>query len=531
MITLLKKEFKLNPFFIKPNKKNWLSFLLAIILIVGLVVIETFLFNSLYDKFDAYEGASFSFSILFLIIVALISLIISIFYVQRIFFNRLDMSLTINKPIDYMKIIISKLIYCLIINYVFAAVINFPILYSIVPKVAMQTLLGFATIFYPLFLSLLNIGISLIISIPIQYIYRLLKQYPIVQLIIVALGLSFACYLYSLVLNLFVDLMNNNSMQILFSSENLALINDLAHNFYPYSYLCVSYLNFSHGVDFIIYLVISLIALAIGVSLIALFYVKVNQFEFVKEHNNKYQYHILKSDRAIIKKEFLLLFKENDTTYSFTSLIILQPVLTFLVINAINVALLRGNLAIYITIMPYLLNNFDLLMALLFSSVISLNAVNIYKSELKTIRVMKYIPYSMYKHVYIKLLIPFICSLFATIITFIVLVSTSLIGLDTFFMGLLLSIIIIFSLMVLSLKEQLRSSKFEKANSYLSNFLSFFIPLIICGINILLASLLGWLNIYTYLFDLIIVFILLGYVIYYLIRKFKNDVLGLEVVN
>ena len=186
--------------------------------------------------------------------------------------------------------------------------------------------------------------------------------------------------------------MNNNSMQILFSSENLALINDLAHNFYPYSYLCVSYLNFSHGVDFIIYLVISLIALAIGVSLIALFYVKVNQFEFVKEHNNKYQYHILKSDRAIIKKEFLLLFKENDTTYSFTSLIILQPVLTFLVINAINVALLRGNLAIYITIMPYLLNNFDLLMALLFSSVISLNAVNIYKSELKTIRVMKYTP-------------------------------------------------------------------------------------------------------------------------------------------
>ena len=81
----------------------------------------------------------------------------------------------------------------------------------------------------------------------------------------------------------------------------------------------------------------------------------------------------------------------------------------------------------------------------------------------------------MYRHVCIKLLIPYICSFIATVTTFIVLISTSLIGLDTFFMGMLFALIINFALMVITLKEQLRSGKFKKVNNYLSNFLSFLI--------------------------------------------------------
>lgn len=531
MIALLKKEFKLNPFFIIPNKKNWFTFILATILLVGLIVIEVYLFNSLYDQFDQYDGASFSFSVLFLLILAAICLVICIFYVQRIFYNRLDMSLIINKPIDYLKIIFSKSLYCLIVNYIFAACINLPILYSLVDNYLMTVLFGFASLFYPLFLTILNMGIAFILSIPIQYIYRLLKQYPIVQLVVVAIFLSFACYLYSLVLNIFIELLNENSLILIFSQENLALISNISKNVYPYSLIAISFLDYSKGLYFLLFLFISLAVLAIGITLIALFYVRLNQFEYSVVHNNKHQFEILKSNKAIIKKELMLLFKENDTAYSYTSLIILQPILTYLVINAINIALLRGSLSIYISIMPYLLNNFDLLLALLFSSVISLNAVNIYKSEAKTIRIMKYIPYSMYRHVCIKLLIPYICSFIATVTTFIVLISTSLIGLDTFFMGMLFALIINFALMAITLKEQLRSGKFKKVNNYLSNFLSFLIPIILCGLNILLSALTGMLNIYAYLIDLVVVFALLGYVIYYLLKQFKNDVYELEVTN
>ncbi len=532
MLSLIKKEFKLNPFFLIPNKKNWFSFIIFFILLIGLILLESFIFNTLYHRFDEYENGAFAFSNIFLIIIAFISLLIAIFYIQKIYFNQLDMFLIINKPLDYVKILLSKFLYALLVNYLSSLLFTLPLFILLATY---QEVFNFFTffigLFFPLFLSIFNLGLALILAVPIQYAYKFLKQFPLLQLLVVAIFLGFFCYGYSLVLNLFIDLINNNSLGTLFSVDSLTRMTYLSTHFYPYSLLTNGFIHYHYGLSFTVFLLIAINLILLGLILVGLFYLKLNQFTFVLKHHNKSQYPILKDTKAIIKKEFILLFKENNTTYSFTSLLILEPVLTYLVINAINVALLRGNLSIYLGIMPYLLNNIDLLIALLFSSVISLNAINIYQSENKAIRVMKFIPYSLYKHIYIKLLIPYFVSAIATIIAFIILVSTSLIGVDTFLMGLLFALAINFVLMVLLMRAQLRNDKYKKVNNSLPSFISFLVPLAMVVINVLLGAFLGLKNIYTYLIDLFIIALPLGYVIYYLIKRFKDDVYALEVIN
>ncbi len=532
MLSLIKKEFKLNPFFLIPNKKNWFSFIVFFVLLSGLIALEVYIFHTLYQRFNEYENGAFAFSNLFLIIIAFISLFIALIYTQRIYFNQLDMFLIINKPLDYVKILLSKFLYALLVNYLSSLVFTLPlfILLATYGEV-FDFFTFFIGLFFPLFLSLFNLGVALILAVPLQYAYKFLKQFPLLQLLVVAIFLGLFCYGYSLVLNLFIDLINNNSLGTLFSVDSLEKMTHLSTHFYPYSLLTNGFVNYHYGLAFTFFLLMSLLLILGGITLVGLFYLKLNQFSFVLEHRKRLDYPLLTPLRAIIKKEFILLFKENNTTYSFTALLILEPVLTYLVINAINVALLRGNLAIYLGVMPYLLNNIDLLIALLFSSVISLNAINIYQSEKKAIRVMKFIPYSLYKHIYIKLLIPYFVSAIATLIAFIILVATSLIGVDTFLMGLLFALVLNFILMVLLMRAQLRNDKYKRVNNSLPSFISFLVPLVMVALNILLGAFLNLKNIYTYLIDLIIIALPLSYVIYYLVKRFKDDVYALEVIN
>lgn len=533
MLSLIFKDFKLLFAGTHRNKlSKVLSILFTILAGVLFLVIEVYLFSEIFKRLKNIVGATDSYFTLFLFVISSLLTVFAILTAKKLFFNQEDNVKLQSLPISNSKIILSKLFFLFMTMYFMNMVFTFPLFVTYGRLYGKMVMFYFKAIFYPIFLFGFQGGVALLLVYPFKLLLDFFKKHLIVQFVVVvviAFALTFA---YSRVLNIFINLVASNNIASLFTTEAINRIKFLEKFMVPINFLERYFVNNSRAALFpSIAIAVGFLAAGLTVSIFA--YNKFLQNVFSDSSKKKTKEHQLKSSsvtKALIRKELVILLRNSDFIFSFTGLLMVQPLLSFLIIKSINTIFTSGSLTYYLMAVPNILAFLDIMLMMLMSAIIFQGANNYITNENKNIRLMKSIPVPFFKQLFIKVSIPLIFSVTILLISYLVLAIGRQISWASFGYGLLINLIFIITLAIISLYEELSIKRNQAKNSLLSNIFTYAVPftyfliaLLMCynKVNFNLIFLLGF---------GVVTISLLPFVICFK-RRISNKFLSLEVSN
>jgi len=530
MINLIFKEFKINPAIISFRKEKLISTFLNLFLVGVMIFVSTYMFTLLYGKFDLYN-ASLPFAIIYMFILSILSLIYAVIIARKTFFNRIDQEVTVSRPIDTFVLTTSKAFYVFIVLFIFELVLFGPhyVAYGFMSN-------RFISYYYMVFISIIfhsifDLSLAMVMMLGLELLFRYLKRHFVLQISIVIVTMVLLSFLYSIILNVFLNLLNNNNMAYLFSDSSILLLRQLTKYLYPDVYISRSLMTINYQYIFG-YLSIAVGALIFSNLVLYLIYpIFLNQAQAVNKNSTNKPFRVRLPRVALLKKELVLLTRETDNIYSFTALIVIQPILSYLVILGINSSFTSGLFSIYSAILPNFIDSIDILIMLLFSSLIALSGANLMKGEHKSIRIMKYLPYSITRQVYIKMAIIALATFVTNGVSLLLLVSFQQISVHIFVFLLVATTLLNCSLIVLTFRSEILNFRKTTNENAIASFIALILPVFIAGTNVIMGLTLELQTILIYSVDIIILFVIFGFVGVYLKRYFKRDIENLEVIN
>ena len=499
IVELLHKEYKEN--FINnikkaSNFKTFFSLLIKLIFISLFIALEVYIYFALDKKLMLFsEYGSLDFLILFLVILLIGSVFTSLNKVRNVFYKRKDSEVLLHLPVNNEEIIFSKIIFTYLYSVLINFVISVPLLFSYGVSRGIEDNIYPAfyvlSILYPLLISIFSSGLTLILLPLYNKIYNFLKNKALLQVILGSLLVICLCFIYQYVLDLFINLINDSKVDSIVSMD---FINNL-HNVTPYLFpvsglvnVAINRINaFNH---LAIALGISLGIILIGFIISSLSYTKFlkNEISSNKKIEPKKITKLTSLTKTLLKKEFILIFRNSNYVFSYTSLLIMQPFLAFVVISSLN-GILYENMEMLLIYFPELINGLNILLLLLFSSIISSASLDSYSREDKNLMIVKYLPISPLKQSYIKLIMPLIFSSASLLITNLILISFKEISLNAFLvatiLGLLLQVSLVFNGLYIDLIKL--NSDLNGNISFLSTLISVVLPLVIFLIHFIMS--------------------------------------------
>lgn len=486
MLTLLAKDFRL--FFSKEQSltKRIISTIVSIVFIAAFVAIEVFLFISIFKKISNYNLAPIAFVNLFLFIISLLIIFLDINNADRLFFNQRDIEQLATRPIDNSSIILSKLIFLFITHYLISFIFIYPVIVSYGLLIHKATIFYYLGIFYPVLSFLFEGGIALLLAYPYHIFKKFLNRHLIFKFIVILSIIVVGSILYAKILNVFIEIVAGNNINSLFTVDSINKLIKLRKYEFPTSFL-VDIIFASQQSKLFILLTIGggVFLLGVNIAIFAYNYVK-NLTLNPKLKKEIHEFKLQKVNNALIKKEIILLVKNSDYIISFIGLLIVEPLLLFLVLKALNTIFKTGIFSYYLIVFPNFIPLVDMLIIFLFTVIISSGANQYLRNEKRSIKIMKTIPISPVKQICFKLLIPFSLSSIALLISLLVLLIGGIISGLIFIISLILSIIILITFVLVSLIEEFKV-KNKNRNSFLSSLVGYGMPIFFIGLGLISA--------------------------------------------
>ena len=533
MLSLIAKDFKL---LFQGSSSNKLSKVLSLIftILVGVIfiVIEVYLFNAIFTKLQKVNQAADAYFTLFLFIVSTLLTVFALFTAKKLFFNQEDNAKLQALPVDETKVIFSKLFFLFITMYFMNLVFNMPlfITYGLIYK--KMIIFYFNAVFYPALLFFFQAGIALLLVYPFKLVLDYLKKHIIIQFIVVfviAFGLT---YVYSRALNIFINLVANNNIDSLLTTQTIGAINSASKIMIPVNFLEDAFVN-NNGRAIFPSIAISLGVFIVGLSVAIFFYNKFLQNVFYEKKKEEGKERVLKETtptKALIKKELILLFRNSNFIFSFTGLLMVEPFLSYLIIKALNTIFTSGTLSYYLIAVPNIISFLDVMLMMLISAIIFQGANNYITNENKNVRLMKSMPVSYSTQLMIKVAIPLILSISFLVMSYLVLGISKTMPWLTFLYGLLMNIIFLITLSIISLFEELSVKRNQEKNALLSSIYTYIVPFVYFLLALLLCY--NKMN-YHYIFLIglgVVVVSILPFIINFK-HRISDKFLSLEVSN
>lgn len=531
MLNLLVKDLKM---LLLGNKgsigKRLVSMLFAFIMLAAFITIETFLFVMIINKVKVYGNvATRSIVIIFLFVISCLMIFVDMFQAIKLFFNEKDVEQLIRYPVTNEQIILSKLIFLFITHFLTSAMFIFPIFIAYGMIVGRTPIYYYKMIFYPVLSFMLEAGIALFLVYPMKLLLDYLKKHTIIQFVFAIVLMFVFSYLYSLVLEVFMNLVVNNQLTLLFTDESIKEINSFANNLIPISFLVTSFLIGGGQLLEFICISLGIFLLGLVISILAFNYFR--GIRFASKTRDKVQTLKVRSVRkTLLKKELTILFKNSNNIFSYTGLLIVQPFLMFLVIKALNGVFTSGAFSYYIAVLPNFVPLLDIVLVMLFTIIINSGANNYITAEKETMRIMKTIPVSVFTQISIKVMVPFVLSFVSLVLSTSVLLILEVISFETFVYGTLLTTCLLFVFELVSLREELKIRMNKPRSTFLSSLYSYLLPIVFFVVT-LFCSYFKINLVYAYLIGLSTIFILGLPFIVNIKRRVSSDFLDLEMVN
>lgn len=530
MLTLIAKDFKLL-FASKGNtKKKLLSALATLVMVAIVIAIELFIFTMILEKLQHFNKASLPFLTLFLFIISCLMILFNTVRANQLFFNPKDMEQLVRRPVTNGQIVASKLLFLFLSHYVMTMLLVYPVLISYGILIGKSVSFYYLGIFYPVLSFLFEGGVALILVYPYKLVTDFLKKHMLVQFIAALLLMIGGCTVYHRILGLFMELVVNDNINLLFTKSSIEELIALRNYLVPINFLTDAFFD-SWTARLVFYVCIAGGIFILGVAIIVFSFAYLRSVSLNSAvAKTKERLKITTPTVALIKKEIFLLFKDSNNILSFTGLLVVQPLLVYIVIDSINSVLYSGAFAYYMVALPELVPLIDVLIIMLFTLIINQGANEYIQMEKGNVRVMKTIPISPAKQLTVKVLVPFVLSTVSLLVTIIVLVATGLLAPLTTLCGFFMTWILLAIFVIVSLKEEMhvgnhkpRSTLLSTCYSYLLPFSFFATALIGClfGVHIGVAYIIGG-----------FVFLLLGVPhVINIKRKMEDLFLDLEMVN
>ena len=530
MIDLLYKDFKLMFGTSKNISARIIRTIASIILIASFITIEVFLFTSILNRIKNYTNAAYAFLSLFLSVISVIMIATGVVSAYKLFFNEKDIEQLSPHPIPNKSIIASKMVFLFILHYATCFMFSYPLFIAYAIMMGKGSWFYYLGLFYPALSFLLEMGVALLLVYPYLLVKKYLKKHLVLKFLTALLLLFILSFLYSKVLNVFIGIIAGGNTNQLVSTKFLEQIEKFQQYIIPLKYLIDCFFN-RHAVSVLPYLLISLGIFIIGIS-IAIFafnYVR-NIMVSTNPKTSDKPLKIVSVNKALIFKELTLLTRNADYTSSFTGLLVVQPFLAYLVIKALNTIFTNGVFAYYITVVPNFIKIVDILIVMFFSVMIAQGASLYITMEKATIKVMKVIPITYKKQMFFKVIIPLIMSIASLLITLLVLLIGKVINYATFGFGFLMVTLLLLIYTLVSVKEELSIRHKKPRNRFLSNIVSYIVP-ILFAIVALFLSFKGASLAISYLVTFGIFILIIVPIFFYLKVKLNSLFQDLDMVN
>jgi len=491
-IELIKKDIQVkNEVTSKAKWSKVLSILAKLVLIGCFIALECFIFTSLDKKITEYSSyGTLDFLILILFITMIVDIFAGMVKARKLLFNKSDNEVILPLPISNGEIVFSKILYVFLNEILTHLVISVPILICFGARRLFIPYFYVFCIVYPILISLFSIGIVLIFAVIYEFIYKLIKTSDLIQFIIACTLVIGLCFAYQIVLTLFMNALDDSSIGGVFSSDFINSLHNLIKVFVPVYYLLVSVIEGTAVFSNVcIYLGSVLLSLTIGSLLASSVFAKLskNSVDFSLKKKKEKKTKIMSPFKAMLKKEWNLLFKDSAYTFSYTSLLIMCPFLAYVVISTLN-SILYSKLNIFLSFYPELINGINIGLILLFSSVINASGSLSISKEKRGILLIKSIPVSPFVQILAKLIIPTLLSSISLIITLIVLFASSSISSIAFFVSLLIGLCLILFSNIFGIYFDMHDRSEAKIKlSSLNAILSLALPLFILFLHLLMT--------------------------------------------
>ncbi len=532
MLNLIAKDFKLL-FKGKGTLTNRiLTFIFYLIIASIFIYIEIKIFGTILNKIKAYNGASIALFSIFLFILMILLTFLCLIYAKKLFFDNADIVTIGPYPISNEKKIISKLIFLFLIMYFFNLLFTLPLFIAYGISLNRGLTYYYQSFYYPICMFLFQGGVALILLMPFKSISDYFSKHLFLQLIVIIIvGFSLA-FLYGYVLSLFVNIVSNSKFDSLFTKERLDAFVAISKRLFPVNFLVDVFIKNKPSSIFP-YLAFNGGIFIIGLSLSIYFYHRflyLPSSEQEKKNDKIKEVKVHKLFPTLIKKELIILFRNSNYLITFTGLLFIEPVLSYFVINGLNVIFKNGTLSYYALAIPDIIAILDFLILLLMVAIVFSSGTSYISNENKNIRVIKTIPVPIAKQLFAKLLIPYLAVTFFSLLSIIVL----LISKQMNFLNALCSFIyVLFFLAILSLISLYEELKIKRngARNYLFSTLSTYLLPLISFFVMMLFSFYKISIYYSYLVGLLILILCF---LPFLIRgknKFNKWFLEMEVIN
>ena len=529
MLNLLAKDFKLQFLNGSSTAKRIIQAIIMALIYALLAALVTFIFNQVLDKVIIYDRAPNAYLALFLAIISVIMIVLDLVRAYKLFFNKSDTDILTKLPVTNIEIVSSKIIVMFVLHYITSLIFVYPIFISYALNIGRAPMFYFVALFYPALSFIFEAGVALIFVYPFKLVVDYLKKHLLIQFIISVLLMTSFTFLYARILNLFMDLVVNNNLTLLFTTESIENMLNFTDKLYPLISLVKFYLGIPR--DILTYLVISLGIFVIGFSFSIFAFSFFRNIVFQsRRKKTRTKLHVYKANTVLIKKELTLLFKESGNIFSFSALLIVEPFLMYLIISSLNGVFTSGIFQYSTLILPGFTVFFDIVLVMLISTIITSGASQFITNEKKTVRLLKTLPIKPLKQIWIKILVPYVLSLISLIISTIVLFVTKVFDLKTWLITLLLSVLLLTAYMIVSAIEELKMKNNFKKKTVLSTIYMYVVPILFFGVSVLL-SLKNMEPVIVYLAATVLI---LGSGIPFLINilvKTNDYFLDLEIVN
>jgi len=494
IIDLINKERRENAEVYDSKAGRIFSYVLKLIGIALFISVEVFIFISLDKKISKYSPyGTYDFLVLFLFILMFVSIVINVISARKVFFNKGDNNILLTLPIDSSEIVISKAFFILLKLVLTNLMISTPIL------IAYGSTRGYAPYFYimaivlyPLFISLFSIGFVLLLMVPYEIIYKFIKKYDWLQLLTAGLLMIALCFAYQFVLNLFLNSLGGSEIGGTFNMDFIEKLHGSREYLFPVSFLLSATIETKNILSNVLFLLGStLLSMLLGYyasSLSFAYYAKREVNPDFRASKIKQKNKPLKTTfKALLSKEFNILFKDSSYLFSYTSLLIMQPLLSYIVISSLS-SIMYSNLTVFLDYFPELINSINVTLILLFSSVINSSVASSISREGKAIQIIKYIPVDPIKQILAKLTTPIILSSASLLISEIALISGGIISIEAFIISLLIGLFTILVINVLGILIDMKNHSKNRANlSFITSLTSILIPVIFLVFDLLLS--------------------------------------------
>ena len=530
MLTLLIKDFRL--MFSKGTRsaKSVLKAILVALFLGFFVGIEIFLFSAILKKIENFSGAPFTLTLMFLVVISAFMTVSAVFQAKKLFFNEQDIQQLANHPVTNSKMILSKLIFLVFIHCATSLIFEYPIFIAYGLMYNKPLVFYYTSLFYPLAASIFEIGIGLIFVYPVRMLLEYLKKHVVLEFTLAVALMVCLIIPYSKVLNMFVNLVTNNEITLIFTEDSMAALSTFGKYAVPVNFL-TDFFIMKKASALLVYLCIAGGLLVFGLSITIYSFHRVRNITTAsKPKPIKFEYKKRSQTYGLAKKELILLTKNPDYIFSFSGLLVVQPFLLYLIVVAMNAIFSSGTFLYYTTLFPNFVALIDVFLVIMITLIINSGANQYISMEERTIKNLKTIPVGYRRQLLIKVLLPLSMSVASLFISILVLLIGGIVSALTALFAFLLSVVVVLVFDTISLREELKIRHGKPRSSYLSNLFSYIMPLSYIAM-VMVLSYNGFSLLLMYLMG-VLLFTLIGLPPFIIIKKHMGDwFMELEAIN